>query len=47
MMLVVTIVIARALDGHGRLVVLGASPWAVKERSGEPSAFEDVMKQFP
>jgi hypothetical protein len=29
-LLVVTIRIALALDGHGRLVMLGASPWEVK-----------------
>jgi hypothetical protein len=45
--LVVTIGTARALDCHGRLVVIGASPWDVKERCGEPTAIEDVMKQFP
>jgi Protein of unknown function (DUF2845) len=38
---------ARALDCHGRLVVLGTSPWEVKERCGEPSAIDDVVKQFP
>jgi hypothetical protein len=38
---------ALALDCHGRLVVLGASPWDVKERCGEPSAIDDVMRQFP
>jgi hypothetical protein len=42
--LVVTIGNALALDGHGRLVVIGARPWDVKERCGEPSAIDDVMK---
>jgi hypothetical protein len=37
-MLVVTIGNALALDWHGRLVVIGASPWEVKERCGEPTA---------
>jgi hypothetical protein len=36
-----------ALDCHGRLVVIGASPWEVKERCGEPSAIEDVMRHLP
>jgi Protein of unknown function (DUF2845) len=47
MMLVVTIGSALALDCHGRLVVIGASPWEVKERCGEPTAIEDVMKHIP
>jgi hypothetical protein len=47
LVLVATIGSARALDCHGRLVVLGASPWDVKERCGEPSAIDDVVKQFP
>ena len=46
-MLVVTIRSARALGGHGRLVVIGASPWEVTERCGEPTAIEDVMKHLP
>jgi hypothetical protein len=46
-MLVVTIGSALALDCHGRLVVIGASPWEVKERCGEPTAIEDVMKHLP
>ena len=45
-MLVVTIGSALALDCHGRLVVIGASPWEVKERCGEPTAIEDVMKHL-
>jgi hypothetical protein len=44
--LVTTIGTARALDGHGPLVVIGASHWDVKERCGEPSAIDYVMKQF-
>jgi hypothetical protein len=47
MVLVVTIGSARALDCHGRLVVIGASPWEVKERCGEPAAIDDVMKHLP
>jgi uncharacterized protein DUF2845 len=47
MMLVVTSGSARALDCHGRLVVIGASPWDVKERCGEPSVIDDVMKHLP
>jgi Protein of unknown function (DUF2845) len=46
-MLVVTIGSARALDCHGRLVVIGASPWDVKERCGEPSAIDEVVKHIP
>jgi len=46
-MLVVTIGSALALDCHGRLVVIGASHWEVKERCGEPTAIEDVMKHLP
>jgi hypothetical protein len=46
-MFVVTIGTALALDCHGRLVVIGASPWEVKERCGEPTAIEDVMKHLP
>jgi hypothetical protein len=38
---------ALALDCHGRLVVIGASPWEVRERCGEPTALEDVMKYIP
>ena len=45
-MLVVTIGTALALDCHGRLVVIGASPWEVQERCGEPSAIEDVVKHL-
>jgi hypothetical protein len=45
--LVVTIGSVLALDCHGRLVVIGASPWEVKERCGEPTAIEDVMKNIP
>ena len=45
-MLVVTIGTALALDCHGRLVVIGASPWEVKERCGEPTTIEDVMKHL-
>jgi Protein of unknown function (DUF2845) len=45
--LVATIRIALALDGHGRLVVRGASPWEVKGRCGEPSAIDDVTKHLP
>lgn len=47
LMLVVTIGSALALDCHGRLVVIGASPWEVKERCGEPTAIEDVVKHIP
>jgi Protein of unknown function (DUF2845) len=46
MMLIVTIGSALALDCHGRLVAMGASPWEVKERCGEPAAIEDVMKHI-
>jgi hypothetical protein len=35
---------AQALDCRGRLIVIGASPWEVKERCGEPSDTEDVTK---
>jgi hypothetical protein len=42
-MLVLTIGNVLALDCHGRLVVIGASPWEVKERCGEPTAIDDVM----
>jgi hypothetical protein len=35
---------AQALDCHGRLIVIGASPWEVKERCGEPTDIEDVTK---
>jgi Protein of unknown function (DUF2845) len=38
---------ALALDCHGRLVVIGASPWEINERCGEPTAVEDVMKHIP
>jgi hypothetical protein len=47
MVLGVTMGSALALDCHGRLVVIGASPWEVQERCGEPSAIEDVMKPIP
>jgi hypothetical protein len=46
MVLVVTIGSALALDCHGRLVVIGASPWEVKERCGEPTTIEDVTKHL-
>jgi hypothetical protein len=41
--------VARTLaqDCHGRLIVIGASPWEVKERCGEPTAIEDVVKYIP
>jgi hypothetical protein len=45
--LVVAIGSALALDCHGRLVVMGASPWEVSERCGEPTAIEDVMQHLP
>jgi hypothetical protein len=45
--LVATIGSARALDGHGRLVVIGASLWEVKERCGGPSTIDGVMQQVP
>jgi Protein of unknown function (DUF2845) len=38
---------ALALDCHGRLIVIGASPWEVSERCGDPAAIEDVMKHVP
>jgi hypothetical protein len=47
MVLVVTIGSALALDCHGRLVVLGPSPWEVKEWCGEPAAIDDVMNHLP
>jgi hypothetical protein len=47
MLLAATVGSALALDCHGRLVVIGASPWEVKERCGEPSAIDDVMKHLP
>ena len=46
MLLAATVGSALALDCHGRLVVIGASPWEVKERCGEPSAIDDVMKHL-
>jgi len=46
-MLVVTIGSLLALDCHGRLVVIGTSPWEVKDRCGEPAAIDDVMKHIP
>jgi Protein of unknown function (DUF2845) len=39
--------IALALDCHGRLVVIGASPWEVTERCGEPANVEYVTKYLP
>jgi hypothetical protein len=47
MILGVTMGSALALDCQGRLVVIGASPWEVQERCGEPTAIEDVMKYIP
>jgi hypothetical protein len=47
MLLAATVGSALALDCQGRLVVIGASPWEVKERCGEPTAIEDVMKHLP
>jgi hypothetical protein len=38
---------ALALDCHGRLSVIGASPWEVRERCGEPADIEDVTKYIP
>jgi hypothetical protein len=38
---------ALALDCHGRLVVIGASPWEVVERCGEPANIETVTKYLP
>jgi uncharacterized protein DUF2845 len=38
---------ARALDCHGRLVVIGASPWEVQDRCGEPAAVEEVTTYLP
>jgi hypothetical protein len=38
---------ALALDCHGRLIVIGASPWEVTERCGEPAEIENVMKYIP
>jgi Protein of unknown function (DUF2845) len=38
---------ALAQDCHGRLIVIGASPWEVIERCGEPTAIEDVIKYIP
>jgi hypothetical protein len=46
-MLVVMTETVLALDCHGRLVVIGASPWEVQERCGEPSAIEDLIKHLP
>jgi hypothetical protein len=45
--LIGTIGSALALDCHGRLVVIGASPWDVQERCGEPSAIDEVVKHIP
>jgi hypothetical protein len=39
--------ITLAQDCHGRLIVIGASPWEVRERCGEPAAIEDVIKYVP
>lgn len=36
-----------AQDCHGRLIVIGASPWEVIDRCGEPTAVEDVMEYIP
>jgi hypothetical protein len=47
MVLAVTVGSALGLDCHGRLIVIGASPWEVKERCGEPSDIEEVMKHIP
>jgi hypothetical protein len=38
---------ALALDCHGRLVVIGASPWEVIERCGEPVGIEEVTRYIP
>jgi hypothetical protein len=38
---------ALALDCHGMLVVIGQSPWEVRERCGEPTAIEGVVKHLP
>ena len=38
---------ALALDCHGRLIVIGASPWEVHERCGEPAAIEGVTRYLP
>jgi hypothetical protein len=46
MVLVVTIGSALALDCHGGVVVIGASPWEVKERCGEPTTIDDMMKHL-
>ena len=46
MVLVVTIGSALALDCHGGVVVSGASPWEVKERCGEPTTIDDMMKHL-
>jgi hypothetical protein len=46
-MLVVTIGSALALDCHGRLVAIGATSWEVKERCGEPTDIQDVLKHIP
>jgi hypothetical protein len=40
----VTVGRALALDCHGRLIVIGASPWEVRARCGEPTETEDVTK---
>jgi hypothetical protein len=45
--LAVTVGSTLALDCHGRLVVIGASPWEVKERCGEPAHVEDVITYLP
>ena len=46
MVLVVRIGSALALDCHGGVVVSGASPWEVKERCGEPTTIDDMMKHI-
>jgi uncharacterized protein DUF2845 len=45
-LLAVMIRTAIALDGHGRLVAIGASLWEVKDRCGEPPALDDVMEHL-
>jgi hypothetical protein len=45
-LLVVTIRIALALDGHGQLVVIGACPREITERGGEPTSKDDAMKHL-
>jgi Protein of unknown function (DUF2845) len=38
---------ALAFDCDGRLVVIGASPWEVAERCGEPANIENVTRYVP